>query len=217
MKTFLKGYCCYGKIRVEMCQKRSLHVQNVYLVFLPSFCLWFFLFPQLVVCKAVHDPFFCHILLASFCLSRSSSFLQFLFIKTSLYVFTWIFSLFLCHEIPSSHSDFHGSSFCEGNCAQSSVPHSPRCSVYEREEFTVLTTTMKLASLILSSGLITWYPNPVALFVPVPFYLTQSQNFILLAASFHMWSSRVSWDIALSWLSSGHSTVPVNTILSLFL
>lgn len=37
MKTFLKGYCCCGKIRVEMCQEHFLHIQTFYLLSYPVF------------------------------------------------------------------------------------------------------------------------------------------------------------------------------------
>lgn len=37
MKTFLKGYCCCGKIRGEMCQEHFLHIQNFYLLSYPVF------------------------------------------------------------------------------------------------------------------------------------------------------------------------------------
>lgn len=102
MKTFLKGYCCCGKIRVEMCQEHFLHVQNFYPISLPSLSLWSFLSPQLLICRAILDFFLFHtfsILLSSPVIVSSPP----LVYKNILYTLIWVLPLSLC---PSEKMGF---------------------------------------------------------------------------------------------------------------
>lgn len=208
MKTFLKGYCCCGKIRVEMCQEHFLHIQNFYLLSYPvfpcdpfsllgsSFAEQFLIFFSVPYCQ--HPSVFPrHHLFSSSCLWNN------------LYTLIRIFPLSLCPTIPSSHSDFPGSSFWAGTVCSLRylTPLAVPCTW---EEFTLREPSLSLLSSLC-------HPNPIALLPPSPV------SFDLITWNFTLWplpstcGPPLCPETLLSHVFSGHSTVPVNMGLFPFL
>lgn len=131
MKTFLKGYCCCGKIRVEMCQEHFLHIQNFYLLSYPVFPCDPFSLLSSSFAEQFLIFFFCPVLSASFCLSQASSLLQLLFMKQSLHTDSDLSPLAMPYD---SFFPFRlpWKLLLSRHCVQPSVPHTPRRSLHMR-------------------------------------------------------------------------------------
>lgn len=135
--------------------------------FLPSLSLWSFLSPRLLICRAIPDFFFSvlycqhpsvfprHHLFSSYCLWNN------------LYTLIRIFPLSLCPTIPSSHSDFPGSSFWAGTVCSLRYLTPLAVVPCTWEEFTLREPSLSLLSSLC-------HPNPIALLPPVLYHLTWS-------------------------------------------
>lgn len=208
MKTFLKGYCCCGKIRGEMCQEHLLHIQNFYLLSYPVFPC---------------DPF--SLLGSSFAgqfliffLSRNVSILLSFpgIISSPAPVYKTISTHWL-GSFPSRYALrflLPIQTFLEAPSEQATA-----CSLRYLTPLAVPCTweefTLREPSLSLLSSLC--HPNPIAFVPPSPV------SFDLIMWNFILWplpSTRgppLCPETLLSHVSPGHSTVPVNIGLFPFL